>query len=229
MKAWFLNLLIVFGSLVSAFGQVDSTTQNPAEETIVLNNQRDSTASKKEDKQPFLYFLKEKDPRYNPQKALFYGLVFPSGGQVFNKDYWKAPLALGAVGTAVYFVIDFRQEYLKYRNAYRFRVDDDPTTIDEFADNPNATDQAILELRTTYHKWFEQAILASVAVYTLTAIEAYTSAHLKDFDISDDLSLRLHPSIQWQTHSSDAQGLNVGVGVKVFIKPASSAVALDFH
>ena len=183
---------------------------------------------RQKDKKPFLYFLKETDPTYNPQKALFWGLVLPGGGQFFNKDYWKTPLAIGAVGTAIYFTIENRNNHLRYRDAYRLRVDGDATTLDEFADNPNATESALIEIRDRYHKWFEQSIVACIAVYGLTAIEAFTSAHLKDFDISDDLSMRIHPNLQWQTFSSDNQGVNLGIGVKVFIKTPQSEVTLDF-
>ena len=115
---------------------------------------------------------------------------------MYNRQYWKAPIALGAVGTAGYFVYDNTIEYRTYRDAYRFRVDGDSTTIDPFANNPNATDANLIEIRDRYRKWMEQSYIAVVVVYSLQILEAYTAAHLKNFDIDDDLSLHWEPTIR---------------------------------
>ena len=56
-----------------------------------------------------------------PSKAAFYSAVFPGGGQMFNKKYWKVPLAWAAVGIPTYFYLDNNTEYKRYRTAYKQR------------------------------------------------------------------------------------------------------------
>ena len=48
------------------------------------------------------------------------------------------------------------------------------------------------------------------AVYVLQAVEAYTDAHLQEFDISEDLSFRLGPVVQ--PNGSLAAGLTIPLG-----------------
>jgi hypothetical protein len=141
----------------------------------------------------FFSFLKEDG--FSPKKAAFYSTVFPGGGQLYNRQYWKAPIALGAVGTAGYFVYDNTIQYRRFRDAYRLRVDGDPTTVDEFANIPGANEAALVEKRDSYRKFMEQSYIAVVVVYGLQVLEAYTAAHLKNFDIDEDLSLDWQPTI----------------------------------
>ena len=57
----------------------------------------------------------------SPSKAAFYSAVFPGGGQIYNKKYWKVPLAWAAVGIPTYFYLDNNSEYKRYRTAYKQR------------------------------------------------------------------------------------------------------------
>lgn len=192
----YILLAIIFCISLSANAQSDSsaiTTIDTSLDTSSSNliMEEDTSTTKKPG---FFSFLKEEG--FSPKKSAFYSAVFPGGGQLYNRQYWKAPIALGIVGTAGYFVYDNTVEYRTYRDAYRFRVDGDSTTIDPFANNPNATDANLIEIRDRYRKWMEQSYLAVVVVYTLQILEAYTAAHLKNFDIDDDLSLHWQPTIQ---------------------------------
>lgn len=192
-KTWkpSLTFLIVIVCL-SANAQED-TTQIGSVDTLPSNLKIEKDTAKS--KAPgFFSFLNE--PGFSPKKSAFYSAIFPGGGQFYNRQYWKVPIALGAVGTAGYFVYNNTVEYRYYRQQYIYRVDDDPSTIDDFIDNPNATNASLVEIRDRYRKWMEQSYIAVIVVYSLQVLEAYTSGHLKNFDIDDDLSLKWEPTIQ---------------------------------
>ncbi len=210
---------LLFGSIASA--QEDTSANRLDTLNNVLETQE---ITSKSDKKTFLGFLKE-DGNY-PKKAAFYSIVCPGGGQIYNKQYWKVPLAFGGVATAGYFVYYNTANYRAYRDDYRFRVDDDPTTLDRFYDNPNATPDALATIRDAYRKQMEQSYIALVAIYGLNVLEAYTAAHLKHFDIDDDLSLEWQPSIKMQTTVVNTSTMSFGVTMQLVQKPP--VIVLDF-
>ncbi|MDG2074033.1 MAG: DUF5683 domain-containing protein, partial [Polaribacter sp.] len=56
-----------------------------------------------------------------PSKAAFYSAIFPGGGQIYNKKFWKAPIVWGAMGTSIYLYLDNNNEYDRYRTAFKMR------------------------------------------------------------------------------------------------------------
>ncbi|MGB1121810.1 MAG: DUF5683 domain-containing protein [Saprospiraceae bacterium] len=187
----YILFVIIFCIGLSANAQPDSSAIATIDTTSATLKMENDTSKAKA--AGFFSFLKEDG--FSPKKAAFYSTVFPGGGQLYNRQYWKAPIALGAVGTAGYFVYDNTIQYRRFRDAYRLRVDGDPTTVDEFANIPGANEAALVEKRDSYRKFMEQSYIAVVVVYGLQVLEAYTAAHLKNFDIDEDLSLDWQPTI----------------------------------
>lgn len=128
----------------------------------------------------------------SPRKAFALSLVVPGAGQVYNQKQWyiRAPIAAGLVGGGVYLYVDARQEYVRYRDALRDRAQGIET---EFDSNPLATDARLREIRGAYQQRMEQALFGTLIVHLLQGIEAFSTAHLLNFNISDDLSLELEP------------------------------------
>lgn len=229
-------LLLLFSLyFVPLLAQPDSTSISTIDTTTsALSMEKDTSIAKEPG---FFSFLKE--PGFSPKKSAFYSAIFPGGGQLYNRQYWKAPIALGAVGTAGYFVYDNTVEYRRFREAYRLRVDGDPLTVDEFANNPNATDADLAEIRDQYRKWMEQSYIAVVVVYALQVLEAYTAAHLKNFDIDDDLSLNWQPTVKMPVgFSSSRQSIfnpssslptsNMEFGVKMQLERKETNFIVNF-
>lgn len=187
-------------------GQVDTLT-TPTDTTTLTR------PKPKKEKKPFFGFLKDTTTEAAPKKAAFYSAIFPGAGQIYNKEYYKAPLAIGGVGFVVYLAVDFTREYRRYRDAYRLRVDGDPTTIDEFDGVAGATDNAIEDIRDQYRKWMEQAYVGVIVIHALNAIEAYVARHLKDFKIHDDLPEL--PKIELSTFNDASGGVRVGFRVEL--------------
>ncbi|HMT52404.1 MAG TPA: DUF5683 domain-containing protein [Saprospiraceae bacterium] len=114
-----------------------------------------------------------------PGKAALYSLLIPSGGQIYNKRWWKVPLALGIDGGLTYVLIHNRSLYKETKLLYE----------SELKVRPDASNTKFLkEKRDYYRKWSEYAWLWLIGGHLMTVIDAYVDRHLMDFDISPDLS-----------------------------------------
>jgi hypothetical protein len=131
---------------------------------------------------------------HSPRKATLYAAVLPGLGQYYNREYWKIPLVYAALGTCTYFFITNLDQYTTYRDAYRLRMDGNPDTHDQFEDiykNP----QSLKILRDGYREYVDYSVLFFVLAYGLNIVDATVFAHLKQFDMSNDLSMRITPTI----------------------------------
>jgi hypothetical protein len=157
--------------------------------------QQDSAAVKEKSKGFLSLFQEPPGMKPSPKRAFLLSMILPGAGQVYNKKQWyiRAPIAAGAVGGGIYYFFGYRSDYLLYRNAYRKRVLGLPT---EFDDNPQATDSRLKELREANQKVMEQALFGTIIIYLLNGIEAFSTAHLINFDVNEDLSLRLEPTFE---------------------------------
>ena len=74
----------------------------------------------------------KKGVKHSPRKAALLSTILPGAGQVYNKKYWKVPVIYaGAAGLAYSFQFN-QSRYVKYRDAYKFRIDGDATTTDDY-------------------------------------------------------------------------------------------------
>lgn len=142
-----------------------------------------------------------------PLKAVLFSII-PGGGQAFNRKFWKLPIVYTGMGVAGYFVVKNTREHRQYKIAFQHRVDADSLmTIDSF---PQYDVAGLEALRNNNRKDLEIAYFAMVGVYLLSGIEAFVDSHLKTFDISDDLSMRIAPKLLLQ-HGIRQPGIGVGV------------------
>lgn len=130
---------------------------------------------------------------HNPKKAALYSAILPGLGQAYNKKYWKIPVVYSALGVIGYFYVDNNSNYRKYKEAYKFRTDDDQNTIDEYIGT--YTDDNLKVLRDYYRRNLELTVIIGVAVYALNIIDATVDAHLFEFDVNDNLSMKIQPEI----------------------------------
>lgn len=124
-----------------------------------------------------------------PRKALLLSLVLPGAGQIYNRRWWKVPLVFGAMGGIIY-TIDLNQT--NYRQFKQALEDVSAGRADSFQGRFSAN--TLRTLRDIYDRRTQLSYIGSVAVYGLIAIEAFVDAHLQDFDVDENLSLRLKPS-----------------------------------
>ena len=129
----------------------------------------------------------------SPSKAAFFSAVFPGGGQIYNKKYWKVPLALAAVGIPTYFYLDNNSEYKRYRTAYKQRKigERDEFTLDDGTELISLT--GLERAQKTLRGNRDLSLLVVLLGYVLQIVEASVNAHLLQFDASDNISI--NPSI----------------------------------
>jgi len=147
----------------------------------------------------------------DPRKAALLAAVFPGAGQAYNKKWWKLPIVYGALGGMTWWTLDNVKTYHEYRDNYKALVDGDPKTVPTDPKYALVEPATLLEYRDRFRKYSEQSYLTLGLLYLLSVTDAFVDAHLHNFDVSDDLSLRLVP----QTQSAPGFGASWGLGIQV--------------
>ncbi len=130
----------------------------------------------------------------NPQKAALMSAILPGLGQVYNKKYWKVPIVFAGFGTLGFF-IDYNQKgYLKWRLAYIDISEDNVLDMDLGYDFPLTKDQ-IERTKNSYKRYRDLSIIGTAGFYILQILDATVDAYLFDWDISEDLSMRIEPTM----------------------------------
>jgi hypothetical protein len=134
--------------------------------------------------------------KYNPNIAVRRSLYVPGWGQVTNKKYWKIPLVYGALGTTAYIFTQNIKQYKDSKNAYILASDGDPSN-DYLIKNPyyivRDQPERIRVFRNSVRQNIDYSVLFFIAFWGLNVADAAVDAHLKTFDVGDDLSLHLKP------------------------------------
>jgi hypothetical protein len=143
--------------------------------------------------------------RPNPKRALWLALVIPGGGQIYNRKYWKLPLVYGGFIGCLYAMSWNNTMYKDYSQAYQDLMDKDPNTqsYNQFLhlgtqitpQNETRYQDIFRKRKDKYRRWRDLSFFVMIGVYALSVIDAYVDAELSVFDISDDLSLRVEPTI----------------------------------
>lgn len=145
----------------------------------------------------------------NPSKATWLAVVFPGGGQIYNRKYWKLPIIYGGFAGCAYALNWNSKMYKDYSQAYLDIIDSNPNT-NSFQDllppNANYDEEQLKSIlrkrKDTFRRYRDLSIFAFIGVYLISIIDAYVDAELSNFDISPDLSMRVEPTvINDQIHS----------------------------
>lgn len=161
----------------------------PADSNAVTAS-TDTSAVKGKKKKP------KPDFRYHsPVKATWMSAALPSLGQFYNKRYWKPPIIYAGLGVAIYFLIDNQLKFVIARNSYRARVGVQGFTVHQKYASYSA--EQILSDRDFYRTNRDYSIIAVAGIYALNIIDAAVDAHLRTFDVGDDLSMKIRPSFKY--------------------------------
>lgn len=150
----------------------------------------------------------KKKGKRNPTLASAMSAIVPGSGQIYNASYWKAPIVWGGMGALLYFAIDNNAEYQKFRTANKYRKDGDPNTIDEVY--PFLADEDIQSEMEKWRRWRDLDYIICAGVYVLNIIDASVDAHLYSYDVSDDLSFNINPTLLHQNNKG-AFGLKLKI------------------
>ena len=121
-----------------------------------------------------------------PSKAAFYSAVLPGLGQAFIGKAWKIPIVYGAIGTSIYYYKTNNKEMLKYRNAYKNRING--IYEDEYLDIIPENETLLKGMK--FHKSYRDiSMICIIGFYMLNILDANVSAHMMQFNVSEDLTL----------------------------------------
>jgi len=129
----------------------------------------------------------------SPTKAMMYALVLPGLGQAYNEKYYKIPIVWAALGTAGYFV---------WYNTGKYKQ----ATLD-YLEDPNGDERAV----QGYRRYLEISYIATIFIYGLQILDAYVDANLYTWDVNENLSLGISPSLQPLLVPTSATGYSGGL------------------
>ena len=134
--------------------------------------------------------------KYKPGIAIRRSAILPGWGQYTNKKYWKIPIVYGALGTTGYFFFRNLHQYKDAKNALRLATDGNPANDDQIKE-PYYTvrfqPDRIRSFRNQVRQNVDYSVLFFIIFWGLNVADAAVDAHLKTFDVSDDLSLQVKP------------------------------------
>jgi hypothetical protein len=137
---------------------------------------------------------KETEKAHSPYKAIMYALVLPGLGQGYNQKYFKIPIVWAAMGGAVY-AITYNTR--KYRDAAY-----------QYALLPDDNNERILR---GWRRYMELSYIALTVVYALQVVDAYVDAQLYSWDVNENLSMRVAPSLQPMMVPNSLTGQSYGL------------------
>lgn len=168
-----------------------SYAQPKVADSTILLKQKSTVDSSKNKKQKTVYC----DTCFSPRKATVRSAMIPGWGQVYNKQVWKVPLVYATLGTiAGIFVVNVK-EYNGLKNAYKLKIDTFPGNDKDIPVAYSILSANSMKFyRDEYRKNVDMSVLAFIIAWGLNVVDATVSAHLKQFDVSDDLSLKIKPT-----------------------------------
>lgn len=155
------------------------------------------------------------------KKATTLACVCPGAGQIYNQSYWKVPFVIGGFATLGYCIDWNNRGFQRFKKAYSILADyekhpenypNGPT--DEFRGRYSSN--FMKNLRNNYRRNRDLCIILTAGLYVLQIVDAHVDAHLRDYDISDDLTMNIEPMIDYtylpaEGNHSPVLGFNVGI------------------
>ncbi len=149
--------------------------------------------------------------KHSPRKAVMYSLICPGLGQVYNHKYWKLPIIYGAGGAFAYFVIYNQNKYKKFRDTRNNNEGAQPNEtfwIDGYPYRYSVLGRG----RDYYRRYRDLSIAGLGAIYLLNVIDAMVDAYFFNYDISDNLSLKMEPALIQGPGITASLGFRINLG-----------------
>lgn len=152
----------------------------------------------------------------SPKKATLMALVLPGSGQVYNKKYWKVPIVVGGLVGLIYGASREHNSFLKFNNDLRdYRLyktkEDSLNQIPQYNSDGSVkfkTDAYSVKQITAisgevdFHRRNRDLfIIGSVALYVFQTLDACVDAHLSEFNMSDNLTVKVTPTLNPYTQT----------------------------
>lgn len=140
-----------------------------------------------------------------PQKATRRSAMIPGWGQAYNREYWKIPLVYGilAIPAVTYFYNTSFYNKTKFAYEARFKEQNGDSS-DVGSIDPELTGLSIGSLqnyRNSFRRDRDYSILWFILAWGLQVVDATVFGHLRHFDVSNNLSMQIHPQLNPHTRN----------------------------
>jgi len=143
---------------------------------------------------------------HSPQRAAVLSACVPGLGQIYNKKYWKLPIVYAGLGTCAGFFFYNVNEYNDARKAYQNKLDGNPFNDNDMPAKFRPVDpESVRQYRNGVRQYVDYSVLAFFVCWGLNVVDAAVDAHLKSFDLGDNLSMHINPYMQPANGSSGIQ------------------------
>ena len=182
-----IKVFVIFIFISPLFICPASVAQKPK-----LTEARDSTIKKNKG----IFSKYDSTKAYNPRIATYRSAIIPGWGQATNKKYWKIPVVYAALGTTAYIFFRNVKQFKESKAAYANAIDGIPANDFEIPQpyySVRTQPERIRNFRNEVRQNVDYTVLFFIAFWGLNVMDATVDAHLKTFDVSDDLSLQIKP------------------------------------
>ncbi len=188
---------LIFISMETIHAQTDTTSVKKAETLINItgdkviqseNNLSENSSSNYSTQRRY----------HSPRRATIYSLCLPGLGQAYNRKYWKMPVIYAGFGVLGYFIVNNNNKYHTFLDAYKFVANNETgTPPNEMVDRYERNAEKLRSIKNFYLRNLEISYIATAIFYILQVVDAAVDAHFFYFDVDDNLSMQVMPSM-WQ-------------------------------
>ncbi len=151
----------------------------------------------------------------NPGRAALYSALLPGLGQIYNGEYFKVPIYWGCLLGATHFLMNNNTNYKRFK-----RIHNEATTDPNYSQSISA--ETAKWYRDEYRRYRDYSIVATALFYFLQVIDANVFAYMHDFEVTDDITMNIEPSVIapdniYAMHTSTHLGQNA-VGLRLGIR-----------
>lgn len=201
-RVWLLSIVCL---LTSFFVQAQTlkvdTVQIPKEDLAKVSKSLDTG---------------KKQYKIIPRIATIRSAMVPGWGQIYNRQYWKLPILAAGFGVNIYFIIHNNENYQLFRSNYQELTAKGLTSV-PVTYNGITRDMTAAQLKAGtqyYHRYRDTAILFVLVIWAANIIDANVTAHLKTFDLTDDISMKVQPAVTTPFMNSPVFGAKITLALK---------------
>ncbi|MPQ45676.1 hypothetical protein GCQ56_01535 [Marinifilum sp. N1E240] len=171
---------------------------------------------------------------HSPHKATMYSVILPGLGQAYNKKYWKIPILYAGIGATIYAINWNTKNFKRYKNGFKdfsnyydfkYQDPDLETPIDEpstkryedlytdgfdFENSSSSFDSwfktQLKNKKDSYKQDRDLSYIILAGVYVLNIIDAAIDAHFTNFNVNDNLTIRVEPAVSYSALSGNSLG-----------------------
>lgn len=194
------RILILF-LVLQLLNQESGAQTDSSSKTVAKSNAMSPVADSS------LRYQKDSVIKHDPRKATRRSAIIPGWGQAYNREYWKIPLVYGAIAIPTVMYIYNNNWYHKtkfaYEAKYKYQANGDTTDLAAIdPDLKNLSMTSLQSYRNSFRRDRDYSILFFLLAWGLNVVDATVFGHLKDFDVSNNLSMNLKPQFNPNTKSS---------------------------